>query len=166
VIQRKLGTINPAEAQSTANNALWMQLGYCYEWAGKPEESKAAFQRALQAFKPTPNAVVGPEALGAPEFVALTYAGLGDKENALAQAKQAVADYKGDAVNLPPAETALAQIQARFGDIDAAIAAIPHLLEVPSGITVADLKMNPLWNPLRNDPRFQKLISEHSPDSK
>ncbi|MFL6537335.1 MAG: tetratricopeptide repeat protein [Chthoniobacterales bacterium] len=166
VIQRKLGTINPAEAQSTANNALWMQLGYCYEWAGKPEESKAAFQRALQAFKPTPNAVVGPEALGAPEFVALTYAGLGDKENALAQAKQAVADYKGDAVNLPPAETALAQIQARFGDLDAAIAAIPHLLEVPSGITVADLKMNPLWNPLRNDPRFQKLISEHSPDSK
>jgi hypothetical protein len=98
--------------------------------------------------------------------VALTYAGLGDKENALAQAKQAVADYKGDAVNLPPAETALAQIQARFGDLDAAIAEIPHLFEVPSGITVADLKMNPLWNPLRNDPRFQKLISEHSPNSK
>jgi len=60
-------------------------------------------------------------------------------------------------VNKPAAEIALAQIQARFGDIDSAIAAIPHLLEVPAGITRADLRFNPFWDPLRGDPRFQKL---------
>jgi hypothetical protein len=64
-------------------------------------------------------------------------------------------------VNKPLAETALAQIQARFGDDDAAIAAIPHLLEVPAGITIADLRLNPLWDPLRKDPRFQKFCEKN-----
>lgn len=83
-----------------------------------------------------------------------------EKEKALEQAKRAVKDYDNDAVNKPAAETVLAQIQARFGDFDAALAAIPHLLEVPAGITVADLRLNPLWDPLRKDPRFQKLCQE------
>ena len=68
-------------------------------------------------------------------------------------------DYEGDAVNQPQNEVMLAQIQARFGDIDSAISALPHLLEVPAGITVADLKFNPLWDPLRKDPRFEKLCA-------
>jgi hypothetical protein len=38
------------------------------------------------------------------------------------------------------------------------MAALPHLLEVPNGETIGDLRLNPLWDPLRNDPRFQKLI--------
>jgi hypothetical protein len=54
----------------------------------------------------------------------------------------------------------LAQIQAGFGDFDSAIAAIPHLLEVPAGITAADLRLNPLWDPLRKDPRFQKFCED------
>jgi len=49
--------------------------------------------------------------------------------------------------------------QARFNDIDSAIAALPHLLEVPAGITVANLKFDPLWDPLGKDPRFQKLCA-------
>ena len=57
-------------------------------------------------------------------------------------------------------EIVLAQIQARFGDHDTAIAALPHLLEVPAGLKIADLKLDPLWDPVRNDPRFQKLCQE------
>jgi len=78
----------------------------------------------------------------------------------LQQAGQAVKDYDGDEINQPQAKVPLAQIQARFGDIDSAIAALPRLLEVPAGTTVADLKFNPLWDPLRKDPRFQKLVAE------
>jgi len=63
-------------------------------------------------------------------------------------------------VTKPSAQTALAQIQARFGDFDSAIEALPHLLEVPAGITPADLRFNPFWDPLRKDPRFAKLIAE------
>jgi hypothetical protein len=113
----------------------------------------------LHEIKPTPDTVVGPDANGTPSVLAQAYAGLNDKENALQQATQAVKDYEGDAVNQPQAEVPLAQIQARFGDHDSAIAALPHLLEVPAGLTVANLKFDPLWDPLRKDPRFQKLCA-------
>ena len=67
--------------------------------------------------------------------------------------------HDADAVNKPSAQTVLAEIQARFGDFDSAIAALPYLLEVPAGITRADLQLNPFWDPLRKDPQFQKLAS-------
>ena len=87
-------------------------------------------------------------------------AGLGEMAKALEQAHRAVKDYDTDAVNKPAAEIALAQIQARFGDHDAAIAALPHLLAVPAGLTIANLKLDPFWDPLRKDPRFQKLSEQ------
>jgi len=162
IAERKLASIGPVESGRTSNKALLMQLGYFYEWAGKPNEARNAFERALQALKPSATTTVAADALGAPQFLALTYAGLNDKDKAIAQAKQAVSDYNGDAVNQPPAEWTLAQIQARFGDFDSAIATLPHLLEVPAGLTTANLKFDPFWDPLRKDPRFQKLIEEKS----
>jgi TolB-like protein/Tfp pilus assembly protein PilF len=137
-------------------------LGYLQEWAGRPEEARATFTRAVQAIKPSPDFVVSPDSQGLPYSLALAYAGLGEKEKALEQANHAVFDYRNDAVNKPNAETVLAQIQARFGDTESAIAAIPHLLQVPAGITPADLRDNPAWDPLRKDPRFQKLCQEKS----
>ena len=65
--------------------------------------------------------------------------------------------YEGDAVG-QPAKAVLAQIQARFGDADSAMAALPHLLEVLAGVTQADLRFNSLWDPLRQDARFQELL--------
>ena len=85
---------------------------------------------------------------------------LGEKDKALEQARQAVADYASDALSKPFAESTLAIIQAQFGDIDSAIAALPHLLEVPNGETPGDLRVSPDWDPFRNDPRFQKLCEE------
>jgi tetratricopeptide (TPR) repeat protein len=134
--------------------------GQCQEWLGQHEAAQQTLERAVREIKPTPDTVVRPDANGTPSVLALAYAGLNEKEKALQQAAQAVKDYDGDAVNLPPAEIVLAQIQARFGDIDSAIAALPRLLEIPAGTTVADLKFNPLWDPLRSDPRFQKLCEE------
>jgi tetratricopeptide (TPR) repeat protein len=140
-----------------------LDAGYCYEWTGRPERAREAFARVLKELKPTPDTIVPADANGTPTFAALAYAGLRDKENALKQAQQAVKDYDTDAIDKPYALTGLAQIQAHFGDLDSAIAAIPHLLEVPAGITRADLKFNPLWDSLRNNPRFQKLCEENKP---
>ena len=139
-----------------------VQLGQCQEWLGRRDEALQSYSRAVSAIKPTPETVVEPDANGTPSSLALAYTGLGEKEKALQQAQAAVKAYETDAINKPQAETALAQIQARFGDHDAAIAALPHLLEVPAGLTTANLKLDPFWDPLRKDPRFQRLCEEKS----
>jgi TolB-like protein/Tfp pilus assembly protein PilF/class 3 adenylate cyclase len=135
-------------------------LGQCQQLAGKNDDARATFPRALAAMKPTPDSVVVVDARQLPCYLAWVYAGLGEKEKALEQARQAIADYSSDALSKPFAEASLAQIQAQTGDIDSAIAALPHLLEVPNGVTVGNLQVDPLWDPLRKDPRFEKLVGE------
>jgi tetratricopeptide (TPR) repeat protein len=135
-------------------------LGYCQKFAGKENDARATFTRAAAAMKPTPDSVVAVDARNLPCYLSWVYAGLGEKEKALDQARHAIADYDSDALVKPFAETSLAIVEAQLGDIDSAIAALPHLLEVPNGETRGDLRVNPLWDPLRKDPRFQKLVAE------
>src|SRR5262245_6254401 len=135
-------------------------LGYCQKLVGKDNDARDTFTRAAAAMKPTPDSVVAVDARLLPVCLAQVYAGLGEKEKALEQARHAIADYDGDALAKPYAEIALATVQAQVGDIDSAIAALPHLLEMPNGETCGDLRINPLWDPLRKDPRFQKLCQE------
>jgi TolB-like protein/cytochrome c-type biogenesis protein CcmH/NrfG len=160
VIEQKLNSVPQGQPLDSLIQGSLVHLGFCQEWSGRHTDAQRSFTRAIQLIKPTPDTVVAPEANGLPNVLALAYAGLGDKEKALEQAKRAVKDYDNDAVNKPAAEAALAQVQALFGDHDSAIAALPHLLEVPAGITRADLRFNPFWDPLRKDPRFQKLCQE------
>jgi TolB-like protein/Tfp pilus assembly protein PilF len=159
VVERKLNSLPPNQPFDSFANAFLVQMGQCQEWLGQHEAARQTFERAVREIKPTPDTVVRPDANGTPSILAQAYAGLNEKENALQQAAQAVKDYEGDAINQPQAKVPLAQIQARFGDIDSAVAALPHLLEVPAGLTVASLKFDPLWDPLRKDPRFQKLCA-------
>jgi len=135
-------------------------LGYCQKFAGKDDAARLAFTRAAAAMKPTPDSAVIVDARELPAYLAWVYAGLGEKEKALEQARHAIADYDSDALGKPFAEASLAIVEAQLGDIDSAVAALPHLLEVPNGETRGDLRINPLWDPLRKDPRFQKLVAE------
>ena len=135
-------------------------LGYCQKFAGKDDDARVTFTRAAAAMKPTPDSAVIVDARELPAYLAWAYAGLGEKEKALEQARHAIADYDGDALCKPFAETSLAIVEAQLGDIDSAVATLPHLLEVPNGETRGDLRINPLWDPLRKDPRFQKLVAE------
>ncbi|MGH9693263.1 MAG: tetratricopeptide repeat protein, partial [Bryobacteraceae bacterium] len=160
LMQRRLGALAATEAPDTLTCAALVDGAFCQDWAGHHEEAHQVFARLIRWIKPTAETVVSPDADGRPSILALAYAGLGDKDAALQQSARAVAEYDSDAVEKPAAEAVLAQIQARFGDLESAIAVIPHLLEIPAGITTADLRFNPLWDPLRNDPRFQKLCQE------
>ena len=162
VIEAKLNSIPASQRFDFYAKQFLIYLGFCQKWAGRPQEAKNAFTRAVQAIKPTSDTVVGPDANGMPMILALAYAGLGEKEKALKQAQQALKDYANDQVSKPQAEYTLAQVQARFGDNDTAIAALPHLLQVPAGLTKTNLKLDPLWDPLRKDPRFEKLCQEQT----
>jgi TolB-like protein len=160
VVERKLNSLPAGQPPDSIVEFALVQVGFCHQWMGRDQEAHRSFSRAIEAIKPKPDSPVPADANGTPNTLALAYAGLGEKAKALEQAHQAVKDYDTDAVNKPAAEIALAQIQARFGDHDSAIAALPHLLEVPAGLTRANLKLDPFWDPLRKDPRFAKLATD------
>lgn len=100
--------------------------------------------------------------------LAMVDAGLGDKETALQEADRAMAKLPAskDALIGPLYEEVRARVLARFGDKDRAITILQHLLAIPySGtfgapVTPAYLRLDPDWDSLRDDPRFQKLCGE------
>jgi hypothetical protein len=94
-----------------------------------------------------------------PITLALAYAGAGNMQAALKQAHHAVDLYRDDAIQRPGAEVALIQVQGLAGDRDAAIAAVEPMLQRPAGATVSLLRLDPMFDSLRGDPRFEKLAS-------
>src|SRR5438445_69846 len=97
----------------------------------------------------------------------LILAGLGTKDAAIAEGKRAVEllPESRDAFDGPEVTAVLAQIYAWTGEHDQAFGLLEHLLIVPNGITIPGLKLDPVWDPLRKDPRFQALIDKYSAKS-
>jgi TolB-like protein/Flp pilus assembly protein TadD len=95
----------------------------------------------------------------------LILAALGQKQEAIAEGKRAVelVPESQDAFDGPLGTAALAQIYAWTGEFDEAFRLLDHLLSVPThGLTVPMLKLDPAWDPLRKDPRYQALIDKYA----
>ena len=56
-----------------------------------------------------------------------------------------------------------AQVYALANQLDAAFAQLNILVKIPSWLNYGELKMNPCWDPLRKDPRYEKLLAELAP---
>ncbi len=96
---------------------------------------------------------------------------LGRKDDAIREARRAIEIASVDPLEKSDASAALALIYARTGESDQAIELIEHLLTIPAGLsygtiynmTLAELKVRWEWDPLRKDPRFQKILAGPEP---
>jgi TolB-like protein len=88
---------------------------------------------------------------------------LGEKDAAIAEAKRGteLLPESVDAFDGPMATQALAEVYATVGEDDQALALIDGLLSRPSALTVAHLRINPIWDPLRANPRFIELLKKY-----
>jgi len=137
--------------------------GEIYRLLGDEAKARTAFEHAR---------IISDQLLGAapanPERHGqhgLILAGLGQKQEAIAEGKRAVEllPESEDAFDGPQITATLAQIYAWTGEFDEAFRLLDHLLVVPNGLNVPMLKLDPAWDQLRKDPRFQTLIDKYSP---
>src|SRR5438132_45447 len=89
---------------------------------------------------------------------------LGEKDAALTEARRAteLRPESKDAFGGPEIAAGVAEVHAVLGENDRAIEILDGLLSRPSAVTVQGLKVNPIWDPLRNDPNFQALLTKYS----
>lgn len=90
---------------------------------------------------------------------AQVYAGLGRKEEAVRLAERAaeMLPVARDALYGPPVLDRLAEIYVSVGEGERALPIIAHSLKLPCGIHPGSLRLDPVWQPLRGDPRFERL---------
>ena len=136
-----------------------MYLGYAQKWSGQEAASRDSFARLVRLLQRAPDALEHTENVGY-ATLALAYAGLGQRDAALQAAAQGVEHNRGDAIKGAFARIAQAQVQAQVGDADDALAALPELLKIPAGLDAPLLRFDPMWDPLRQDPHFQKLLAD------
>jgi tetratricopeptide (TPR) repeat protein len=157
----------PDPALGSINGELRFYLGWAQEVAGDHAAAQESWSQARSELEPFLKeqrenfSLIGD--------LALVSMSLGDKAAAFKLIDQAMAviPMEKDAVAGPIPIEIFARVSARMGEPDRAIAALQRLLSIPYDgalaqnvpLTPALLRLDPMFDPLRNDPRFQKLVS-------
>jgi TolB-like protein/Tfp pilus assembly protein PilF len=157
----------PNETLSQPNNTTApapkaMLKGTIYFLQGDMTNSRTEFEKALvtseQLLREAPDDAARHAQHG------MILAALNRKQEAIAEGKRAVEllPESRDAFDGPGLTASLAQIYACTGEFDEAFRLVDHLLATPNGLTVPMLKLDPAWDPLRSDPRYQALIDKYA----
>ena len=138
-----------------------LYAGWAHELRSDTTAARAAFDSALVVLDSV--VAVLPEDWRVHRARGLALAGLGRRQEALREARwlQQSEIYRGDAFQGTVLAESRAQILAQSGEIDAALVEIEQLLARPAVLSVHTLRLDPRWDPLREHPRFQRLLEQY-----
>jgi TolB-like protein/predicted Zn-dependent protease len=131
-------------------------------YAQKKDEAKAKASYEAARTKAESAVAESPEDGPRHALLGLILAGLGRCEEAVAEGKRAVEllPETRDAFDGPILAISRARINMMCGDLDTAFALLDRSLQTPSGVTIHELRLDPVWDALRRDPRFQKMLTK------
>jgi TolB-like protein/Tfp pilus assembly protein PilF len=137
-------------------------IGFARKSLHDDNGARAAFLKAKRAAQEQLKR--SPDAADSHIQLAKVLAYLGEKDSALAEAQRAteLQPESKDAFSGPEITAGVAEVYAILGENSRAIEILDGLLSRPSSITVQVLNLNPIWDPLRSDPRFQALLTKYS----
>ena len=136
--------------------------GFLYRYMDQPELAKRAFESARALLEEELSA--RPDDHRVHSSLGIVHAALGNKDKAIGEGELAVELYpvSKDALHGPTQVENLAQIYMLVGEHDAALDQMEYLLSIPSSLSVQMLRITPKWDPLRDHPRFQRLLGWYS----
>jgi serine/threonine protein kinase/Flp pilus assembly protein TadD len=156
-----------ADKPDDREKPLLLTLGLSQQRAGDVAAARATYQQAAQHFQRQLEKVARDSFQEADLHgdLGLAYAGLGEATSAIAEGQKAMALHptSKDPFEGPGREEDMARIYALLGDADHAIPLVERLLQLPYLITPALLRLDPVWDSIRDDPRFQKLAASPAP---
>ncbi len=169
-LTEKLAKPDPALGYYNGELRFW--LGWAQDVAGDHAAAQTSWRQARSELEPFLKEQ--PENDSLMGDLALTNMALGDKAAAFALSERAMAavPIEKDALNGPGSMEILARVAAQMGEPDRAIDTLQKLLSIPYigvlasnvPLTPALLRLDPMFDPLRNDPRFQKLTASPAPE--
>ena len=167
IAQLKEILAKPDQALGYYNGELRFWLGWAQEVAGDHAGARESWNQARSELEPFLKDQ--PENFVLMGDLALTNMALGDNAAALTLAERAITMFPTDkdALTGPRPLDILARVAARIGDSDRSISTLEKLLSIPyeaplaanPPLTPALLRLDPMFEPLRKDPRFQKLVA-------
>jgi TolB-like protein/Tfp pilus assembly protein PilF len=137
--------------------------GQLARWKGDAAAAHASFTTARAAQQRIVDAQ--PDYGPALCVLGLIDAGLGRKDDALREGRRAVelTPPSKDSINGPIIMGFFAVICAWVGEKDLAIEQLTQAIQLPGRSSYGQLRLHPLWDPLRGDPRFEKIVDSLAP---
>ena len=159
--QRRLLTLPPSAFDD--NRATWgLVRAQVYQHRGQPERARVYADSALPQSEET--VLEAPDEGQAHALFGLTLAYAGRKAEAVREGERGVAlqPMTQDAYLGPYIQQLLARIYLLVGEPEKALDQLEPLLRVPHTLSPGWLRIDPTWDALRTNPRFQKLIEQNS----